>query len=266
MTTARAAAMFVVLGVLASARSVASQPKIPPIVERATVFVDDFVRRFSNVVAEERYSQETTYPNRRRELLSDFLLVTPPGLTDWYQFRDVREVDGKPVAGREERLTKMFLESPRNALERASQIVTDAQRYSLADLGSMDNPLLGIGFLQSVYASHFTYTVGSVEKRRGPAVRVVKFDEWQRPTLIRGYQANRDVPQHGRFYIDEPTGRVVRTEVDLDRRALPLQVVTDFVFDESLGTVVPVEMRTPLGVAKYGSFRRFNVQTEEKIR
>jgi len=251
--------------IVAWPRSVASQPKLPPIVDRASAYVDDFVQHFSNVVAEERYVQETVAPRRRRMLLSDFLLVTPPGSREWYQFRDILEVDGKAVREHDDRLTKLFLESPRNALERARDIMDSGLRYNLADIGGMDIPLLGIGFLQSYYATRFAYTVGATDRKIGPSVRVIKFDEWQHPTILR-FGANSDYSSHGRFYIDEPTGRVVRTEVDLDRRSMPLQVVTDFRFDDTLQVIVPVEMRTPLGTATYGRFRRFGVQTEEKIR
>ena len=260
----RSAAFAAAIGLVRPA-SAPSQSKLPPIVERAAAYVDDFVQRFSNVVAEERYVQDTRYPTRHRELRSDFLLVTPPGLNDWYQFRDVIEVDGKPVGGREKRLTKLFFESPRDALRRARDISSDAERHSLVSLGSLDLPLLGIGFLQSALAGHFRYTVGPIDKGSGPAVRVVKYDEWEHPSILRG-PANRDYPSYGRFFIDEPTGRVVRTEVDLDRRVLPPQIATFFKFDDVLQLIVPVEMRTPIGVATYGRFRRFNVQTDEKIR
>jgi hypothetical protein len=252
--------------VVASMRSTEAQPKIPPIVERASVYVDDFVQRFTNVVAEERYVQQTISPRRQRELLSDFLLVQPQGLTDWYQFRDVIEVDGKPIGGRDQRLTKLFLEAPRNALERAREVSSDAKRYNLAELGGVDMPLLSIGLLQSSYVTHFTYSVGRVDKDSGPTVRIVKFEEWQRPTILRQNQANQDYLSHGWFYIDESNGRVLRTEFDLDRRALPLKIITTFTFDEALQVIVPVKMETPLGVATYGRFRKFNVQTEEKIR
>ena len=245
--------------------SAAAQQKIPPIVERASAYVDDFVQRFTNLVAEERYVQEIVSPRKRRELLSDFLLVKPQGLPDWFQFRDVIEVDGKPVPGRDERLTKLFVDAPKNALERARQIATDGQQYSLVQVGS-DMPLLAIGFLQHSYVSHFFYTTGPIAKDLGPTVRIVKFDEWERPTILRSTMANNFYVSHGRYFIDEPTGRVVRTEFDLDRRVSPQQIVTTFKFDDDLGVIVPVEMETPLGKATYGRFRRFAVQTEEKIR
>src|SRR5437667_48143 len=81
-----------------------AERKTPEIVLRASRYVDAFIENFSNVVAEERYVQESAYPHRRRELLSDFLLVTPPGTIGRYQFRDVREVDGAAVRDRKDRL------------------------------------------------------------------------------------------------------------------------------------------------------------------
>src|ERR1043166_1790259 len=74
-----------------------AERRTPDIVVRASRCVDTFIQSFSNVVAEERYVQESAYPHRRRELLSDFLLVTPPGTAGRYQFRDVREVGGAAV-------------------------------------------------------------------------------------------------------------------------------------------------------------------------
>src|SRR3954469_6485134 len=92
----------------------------PDIVARASRYIDGFIQDFSNVVAEERYVQESAYPHRRRELVSDFLLVTPPGSIGRYQFRDGREVDGAAVRDRRDRLTKLFLDAPVDALARAA--------------------------------------------------------------------------------------------------------------------------------------------------
>src|SRR5687768_17481730 len=65
----------------------------PPLVDLATAYVHRFVDAFSNVVAEELYTQRTTSPQRRRVLRSEFLLVRYPGAAEWHAFRDVLEVD-----------------------------------------------------------------------------------------------------------------------------------------------------------------------------
>src|SRR5436190_15726883 len=91
------------LYLLCASEPVVRAERVPELVLRASGYVDSFIQDFSNVVAEERYVQESAYPHRRRELVSDFLLVTPPGSIGRYQFRDVREVDGAAVGDRRAR-------------------------------------------------------------------------------------------------------------------------------------------------------------------
>src|SRR3954463_12716792 len=118
---AAAAAALSVL-VSGAARPVLHAERMPDIVLRATRYVDAFIQKFSNVVAEERYVQESAYPHRRRELLSDFLLVTAPGSIGRYQFRDALEVDGAAVRDRRDRLATLFLDAPADAIARAKAV------------------------------------------------------------------------------------------------------------------------------------------------
>ena len=62
------------------------------LLDKAAIYVRQFVEQFSNVVAEETLVQETTNPRRKRTLRSDFLLVRYPGEPQWMVFRDVAEV------------------------------------------------------------------------------------------------------------------------------------------------------------------------------
>jgi hypothetical protein len=240
----------------------------PAIVLLASRSVDAFIQTFSNVVAEERYVQESAYPHRRRELLSDFLLVTAPGSIGRYQFRDVLEVDGAAVRDRKNRLASLFLDAPADAIARAKAVARESERYNLTNIGTLDQPLLAVGFLQSRYVNRFRFIVGSVERYRGPVetdVRYVAFQETARPTIIKASAGRGDFPTRGYFLIEEATGRVLRSEVDLGEGIPPPSIVTSFGFDSELGMMVPVEMHDPLGVATYGRFRRFTVRTDEKI-
>lgn len=264
-----AAAALPVLPVIVASGPVVYAERVPEIVVRASRYVDRFVQDFSNVVAEERYVQESAYPRRRRELVSDFLLVTLPGSIGRYQFRDVREVDGAAVGDRSERLATLFLQPPADVLARAAAVARESERYNLADIGTLDQPLLAVGFLQSRYVNRFRYTVGDVERYAGApgiAVRYVAYQESARPTIIRTTGARRDFPSRGSFLIEESTGRVVRSEVALGDGLPPPSIVTSFRFDEDLQMTVPVEMHDPLGTATYGRFRRFAVRTEATIR
>jgi hypothetical protein len=262
--TALVLAIFI--GVAASPG--AAQSGKGDLVPRATAYVAEFFEGFVNLVAEERYIQETRSPRRRRELKSDFLLVKPPGSEEWYQLRDVLEVDGKAIGGREDRLAKLFFDAPRDALAHAEEIMREGSRHNLEDIGTLNKPLIALSFLQHRYVSRFRFTVGPLDKAVGPGVRLVQFSEWMRPTILRRVEANADLPSRGRLWIEESSGRVVKTEL-IPGRVFP-QIVTSFTFDVDLQLDVPVEMREDYGnltsVATYGRFRRFGVSTEETLR
>jgi hypothetical protein len=261
------------LGVIAPPSAAAQDNKVEALMARTAAYVAQFVNRFSNVVAEETLVQETTVPRRKRTMRSDFLLVRYPGDAQWQAFRDVTEVDGKPVRDKEERLSKLFLEPASSALRRARDLQNAGARYNLLDIGTLNNPLLVMAFLQDVYRERFRFTLAGLEKKLGPAVRTVQFQEWKLPTIIKA-NGNQDVLTRGLVWVEEDTGRVVKTELRIGGRSSPTSIVTLYRFDDELGTSVPVEMRDWYpdgtgeirGVATYGRFRRFKVETSEEVK
>jgi hypothetical protein len=248
------------------------------IVGLARAYVERFIDALSRVVAEERYSQEAEWPRRKRTLRSDFIVARDPGAKRWYTFRAVLEVDGKPVQeAREGRLARLMADPGADTLREAQEITAAGLRYNVENIGTVNNPLLAMSFLRAEYSHRFRFTVGGREKKLGPAVRKVNFEEVQIPTVLT-VDGNRDLPAHGVMWIDEGTGRIVKTELRLGEKpavstghtssslgwAPPTTIATTFGFDEALGIDVPLEMRDryPLqrnevkGVATYGSFRR----------
>jgi hypothetical protein len=73
--------------------------------------------------------------------------------------------------------------------------------------------------------------------------------------------------------VNEATGQVFRTELQLGSEEMPVTVTTVFGVDEPLRIDVPIEMRESVaapegparGVARYSRFRRFGVRTNETI-
>jgi hypothetical protein len=265
-------AAVVVAVMLCGSRATAQSPKVDALIPKATAYAHDFVERFSNVVAEERYEQEITIPKRKRVLVSDFLLVKFPGDQLWQPFRDVAEVDGKPVRDREDRLMKLFLQPSSNALRRAAEIREAGARYNLLDVGTLSNPLLVIAFLQEQYVDRFRFNLAGLDKKLGPDVRTVRFVEFRQPTVLKR-NANADLFSRGLVWIEEGTGRVVKTELQVGGQVAPVRITTQFTFDEELGINVPSVMedwypeRTGefRGTATYGKFRRFEVKTSEAL-
>jgi hypothetical protein len=266
--------LVLVLWVWAPARPAAQNPTLQDLLDRATRHVVEFVDKFSNVVAEETYIQEITRPRKKRTLRSDLALVRYPGATQWLVFRDVYEVDGKSVRdeAQQERIMRFFLEPPRDAVRRASDIARAGARHNLIDVGTINNPLLAIAFLQPEYRERFRFNLSGLEKDLGPRVRTVRFQEFRQPTILKT-SANNDLPSRGLLWIDEVTGRVVKTELELGLARIPPEIVTTFKLDEELGQSVPAEMRDWYpdgtgelrGVATYGKFRRFQVRTDEEV-
>lgn len=266
-------AIALALVVVCGGQSAARESSVKELIPKATVYSHQFIDRFSNVVAEERYEQQITIPRRKRMLLSDFLLVKYPGDLLWQTFRDVAEVDGKPVRDRQDRMMKLFLEPSSSALRRASELGRASARHNLVDVGTLSNPLLVMAFLQSQYVDRFRFNLAGLDKKIGPNVRIARFVEFQRPTILK-LDAATDLFSRGLMWIEEDTGRVVKTELQVGGTMNMIRVTTQFVFDDELGINVPAVMEDVYprssagefrGKATYGKFRRFEVKTEETI-
>ena len=242
-----------------------TRPKgVPVTVElrsRTGSYVAGVVNGLANIVAQEDF--ELTKPNRR--VTSDLLLVRYPGTQrDLISYRDAVRLNGTPIAGREERLLDLFVKPTERVREQARRIMLGAEAY----VPTMFNPVFVLGFLQTDFQSRFDLTVNDAGPDWPREVKAVAFVEVGRPTLLRiGPFGDIDAPTQGTAWIEEGTGRVLQTELQIGRgRSLPT-MVTKFKLDERLQVTVPVEMRTqnPDGVATYTNFRRFGVVTETKI-
>ena len=147
-------------------------------------------------------------------------------------------------------------------------------RHNLLDIGTLNNPLLVMAFLQEGYRERFRFNLAGLDKKLGPTVRTVQFQEFKIPSLIKG-NGNQDILLAGPG-VDRGRHRARRQ--DGARRsaagAAAITVTTLYKFDEELGINVPVEMRDWYpdgtgeirGVATYGRFRRFQVKTDEALK
>lgn len=256
---------------LVAAWPASAQPQPPPLtllLQRTSNYMSRFVDGLSNVVAEEEYLQQFRNAAPRRRLRSDFLLVRYPGQERvMLTFRDVLEVNGRPVVDQQERLTKLFLEPFGDAVRRAGEIQRDGVRHSLADPGArLSDPLYVVAFLQGTYQQNFAFTLGGYERGLGPDVREVRFVQKEQPPGGSGEEFTA--------WLEEGTGRVRRTQARSGRGVGSRLTVTTFVRDEMLSIDVPAEMRdlVPtvrgdefMGTARYRNFRRFQVRASEAI-
>ena len=252
-------------------------------------YIFDFIEKFSNVVSEETYIQDSTAPMqnsaaligrlgntaRNRILKADFLLVSVSSAKDWVPFRDVFEVDRQPIRDRDSRLARLFLKPSEDSIEQAHRIQDESSRYNLGNMRrTINNPVLGIVALQADFQDRFRYSLGKKDPKVGPDVWIVEYKEEARPSFVRG-RSDLDLFSHGRLWIHAETGRLLKTEVLLDQPTLRARVTTSFRFDERFGIAVPYEMQEEYkfdngtkvtAVATYDRFRRFDVSTEDILK
>ena len=180
----------------------------------------------SSVIAREHYYQAWLDADGRRKgertLLSDYVLFQLPPDEDWFALRDVNEVDGVPIGDRAARLKALF-DGPREQVsERAMEIAKESARFNLGDLPRTVNvPTFALRLLRPSSRQRLVFTKDGEEQVEGTTTWVVAYRETRRPTFSATIDG-RDVPAHGRFWIEPETGVVVRSEMILGgTRQLP---------------------------------------------
>jgi hypothetical protein len=273
-------AMIVVVtaaGIVGGAGIGAQSPAAPQqLVDRAGRYVEAYVDAFSAVVSEEKQTQKMVRPDGRvrkvREITADFLLVKARGT--WPEvFRDVIDVDGKPVRNREDRLKKLFLENPKSAPELAAAIAKESGRYNLGWDRRGNSPLLPVLFLTPRIAEGVRFT--------GTA-QALAFQETRMPSVLRrrGGSGDHNMPAHGTFEIEPDTGRVLAAEFTADNpdSKISATFTVRYAIEPKLEISVPIEVTErywePLKPgndvlevrATYSAFRKFQVTTGEQIK
>ncbi len=269
----------------------------------ATRYVEGYQQQLSGIVMEESYTQDFSsssnsrmlgqyVPIAHRELESDLLLIRPGNGQNDVEFRDVFEVDGRPVRDRQERLTHLFLDPSASATRQIQAIIADSARYNIGSIErTINTPTLPLIFLLTSRESsvkfamstdrrpllaHTSESTGgaSAEDFSAPgSTAVVTFQEPSHGTLIHTNRG-QDVPSHGRFWIDPETGEVLMSELVADEVTVRAVVDVTYRFDDDLGLLVPSEMRERYdarngalveGRATYSNFRQFQVKVDTSM-
>jgi len=278
---------------------VASQePSLDTVLERAAAYVATFNTKLSGIVAEELYIQEIKNASSRSgtstpfvtrvELRSDFLLVRPPGVGRFVEFRDVFDVNNRPVRDRQDRLVKLFLDASES--DRVEAIVEESARYNIGNIPrNINTPMLPLVFLQESYQYRFRFkrersgtpdlaTLSLAGRGAGAAFKtpadawVIEFRETRADTVIHT-QNGTDFPATGRYWIEPETGAVLMSELVMDQGEVRAVIDVSYQSEPLVGLRVPVAMHERYrarsdrveGIATYGKFRQFQVNTDEVI-
>jgi hypothetical protein len=284
----RVPAVLAALLLAAPAASQSRPPTLRQVMERVARYVESYGEQLSMVVATEHYSQwfDTTKVDDAlitRTLTSEFALVGSQG--DWVGFRDVQEVDGRPVRERENRLERLFQDPSAAASAQRRRIADESARYNIGTVQrNINTPTMVLHFLQAKQQQRLSFKKLGQERIDGEVTWRISYRERQTPTIIRNPHGG-DVPASGSFWVDPLDGRVFRTELAIEttqagrRGKLTSTVTVRYGQDARLGLLVPLEMReshkgtmarpagvpeaggeAPMeigGVATYSNYRRF---------
>jgi hypothetical protein len=261
-------------------------PDLPALLAGAASYLDIYEQKFSAIVAREDYEltmlagltdpRDTGFGTTRRTVLrklrSDLMLLNL-GPADWVQFRDVYEVDGKPVRDHDRRLEALLARPAHGLLDAGRKIADESARYNVGVQRNFNVPTMALAYLARQNQARSAFTLKSHETIDGADLAVVEFKETAQPGLI---QADRgEVTTDGRFWIAPLSGVVVRSELScrVDRGSTWVEgtVTVTYRADPAVPLLVPVKMdeqyrrdtgETDTGHALYADFRSFRVDTQ----
>jgi len=249
---------------------------LPALLERLGAYIDTFEKDLATVVSEERYFQEVAPLNGmfgdKRELRSD-LLLAKAGELGWVAFRDVFEMDGKEVRDRSDRLVELFLKPTGDSAEQVRKIVEASSRLNLGFVSRNINvPTMVLQYARTTEQHRSEFKRGGTLDVSGIDAREIRFQERKTPRFI----VTRDgAAAAGRFWIEESTGRVLRTELKINTGSTSAVITVGYSEQPKLKLWLPFLMserystpRQPVitGRATYDNFRRFDVAVETIIK
>jgi hypothetical protein len=266
----------------------AQRPSLNDVLRRAAEYLAAYQKQLSEITAEETYVQDVVplRPVRaleapaRRTLRSDLLLVKPRGADRYVEYRDVFEVDGKPVRDRQERLARLLRDPSASSSRQIQRIIGESARYNIGDIvRNINTPMLPLMFLDAAFQPRFAFkrqarprpvlTPGAgagIDEtavfRVSTEMWAIEFRERRRPTIIRTPNGEA-IPTRGRLWVNPDTGAVLISELAVDGDGVDATITTSYQSEPLMGFLVPVEMRETYkaageritGTATYGRFR-----------
>jgi hypothetical protein len=270
------------------------------LISRASLRQREYKERFKDLTAEETQRVEEFGDEglkRRREVVSDLIIYQSQlDGSSMFEYRNVRTVDGKEVAGRDRRVEQLFgrlakADSKKKELER---IRRESKRYDLNY--SVYGLTIDQGWpLGERLSPSFRFTVTGGERIDGHDVIVVRYEQVSqnpelntRLTSLPERLKGAEPLYRGRLWLDRDTARLRREERELTIKhaslATPLTLMKyEFSYGDSRFEILTPTRITfstynrgrdvagggaelSLGgrvVFAYGGFRRFGVDAPE---
>jgi hypothetical protein len=246
-------------------------PSLPALLERAGQYVVAFEEQFAQVVGFERYRQEVhaLEGGEMVDLESEVFFVGIDDRRTWLTVRHVLTVNGRAVADSSDSVIDLLIARGNSA--RLRELADAGARYNVGSVRrNFNDPTLALLFLAPSSRQRFRFSDRGSDTVDGIAVRVVAFEERERPTIVRDARTRRDAPSSGLLLIADD-GRVLRSELSVQiPRSTTASIKVTYGFEPKLEMMVPLLMEEEYralrtrgtgelitGRASYSNYRRF---------
>ncbi|MGH9411006.1 MAG: hypothetical protein ACRD1V_16300 [Vicinamibacterales bacterium] len=247
-------------------------PPLKVLIQRLGAYVQGYGEKASVVVGTEQYEQDETTGSAVgdfRTLVAEFAIVRDPTLNQWLGFRDVIQVDGRPVTDHENRLVTI-LTSHSGGLSEARALSDEGARFNIGPVYRNFNvPTTALFFFKPENLDRFKFSRlgvaadGSIE---------IAFREKDKPTLIRTADG-RSVPSEGSIWVDPASGIIRRTRLRLGLKEVvketfgprsdgSAEIDVSYAPSDRLGMWLPQSMREAYDVINDGSLERVAGQAD----
>ncbi len=279
--------VLIALWTLAASSQPQRSPELISVLQRATEYVTQYEAELGNLIGREEYVQNAVWlaPTARsgpmvtkraqRRLSSDFLMIQVG--REWAALRKVNRADGAKVKETEPAFEDSFGDSPEANRKSLEAMKAESTRYNIGDIiREINLPTLALKVLLHSEVSRFAFERVGTSKIQGIQTWAVRFREQTSPTLVIGGKGEF-LYSDGTFWIEPDTGRVLRTEFNVENQfassRVKARVVVTYGAEKDLTVLVPSlmsehyesEFNTVDSQAFYSNFRPFEVDVKFEI-
>ncbi len=213
------------------------------VLARAGNYVAIYQQALGSIIADEEYVQAVE-GGRLQRMRSELLVFSPPDDERWLTFRDVIEVDGRPVEDRDRRLTDLFQEIPVIPAALELKLRAESARFNIGFISrDLNMPTMALQLLTDAERSRFVFEKTEEERLGDIDTWAIAFQAIESPALIRDAQG-QDLLSHGTVWVEPLTGRVVQTDLRVadDAIGLTIEMRVRYEPDDVMDMLVPATM------------------------
>jgi hypothetical protein len=263
------------------------QSELEAVLQRATEYVSQYEEQLGNLIGAEEYVQNATWmtsggrgfpqvgKRAQRRTSSDFLIIQVG--TEWTALRKINRVDGFKEKEAEPAFEDVFDNSPQANARRLLEMKDESTRHNLGDIRRDINlPTFALKVLRKSEVGRFSFERAGTSRIEGIQTWAIRFQEQSGRSLVVGGKGET-LYSNGTLWIEPETGRILRTEFNVENRYTPttLKGSTTVTYGEGkrVQMLVPIlmveryetELHTVQARADYSNFRPFEVDVKFEI-